>query len=174
MDKHELAALLCELDETVSSSFDVVLIGGAAMILHFGAERATLDVDLIVLRGNARELRTAAKAIAEKRNLPEGWLNDAAKGFADLLPPDFHHRLAPLETGGKHVRFYALGKPEQATLKIIALREQDLEDLEILLPQFTDEDRAVLLQIMERAAAFRPDWAQRIRYFLEEQGWRIE
>ena len=57
-------------------------------------------------------------------------------------------------------------------MKIIALREQDLEDIEVLLPQVNDLQRRRLLANMERIAQFRPDWAQKIQYFLEEQGWK--
>ncbi len=174
MDKHELIEVLQELDQHLSASFDVILIGGAAMVLHFGASRATRDVDVLVLRGDLTELRQAVKTVAGERGLPEDWLNDAAKGFADILPPDFYHRLVPLTVIFHHIRLYALGQPEQVALKIIALREQDLEDLEILLPQMSEADRAVMVGIMNHISTFRPDWALKIRYFLQEQGWEID
>jgi predicted nucleotidyltransferase len=174
MEKRELITLLRELDENLSSSFDIVLIGGAAMIIHFGAKRATRDVDVFILRGASSELRHAAEQISERYNLPKDWLNDAAKGFADILPTDFYHRLVPLSFGFKRIRLYALGTPEQVALKIIALREQDLEDLEILFPQLTDNDINTLFLIMEHVSKFRPDWAQKIKYFLEEKGWKAD
>jgi predicted nucleotidyltransferase len=173
MDKHELVEVLRTLDERLSSPFDVILIGGAAMIVHFGAGRATRDVDVLVLRGDLTELREAAKAVASECDLPADWISDAAKGFADILPPDFYHRLAPLAFSFRHLRLYALGLPEQVAMKIVALREQDLEDLELLLPQFSEEEKKVLLTIMDHVGRVRPDWAQKIRYFLQEQGWEI-
>jgi hypothetical protein len=174
MDKHELAEILQQLDKRLSSPFDLVVVGGAAMILHFGASRATRDIDVLVLKGNATELREAAKAIAQDYNLPEDWLNDGVKGFASILPPDFHQRLSPLNFSLQHLRLYALGRPEQVAMKIVALREQDLEDLELLLPQLSLEEQQVVTKIMEHVGQFRPDWAQRIQYFLEEQGWNIQ
>ena len=123
MDKRELIEVLRELDERLSSSFDVILIGGAAMILHFGASRATRDIDVLVLRGDLRKLREAVKAVARERDLPEDWMSDAAKGFADILLPDFYHRLVPLEFTLQNMRLYALGRPEQVAMKIVALRE---------------------------------------------------
>lgn len=51
MDKNELIEIIQELDNHLTSSFDVVLIGGAAMILYFGAKRTTRDVDVFILRG---------------------------------------------------------------------------------------------------------------------------
>ena len=62
------------------------------------------------------------------------WMSDAAKGFADILPSDFYHRLVPLEFTLRNMRLYVLGQPEQMAIKIVALRGQDLEDLELLLP----------------------------------------
>jgi len=171
MDRQQLIDLLKELDAALPSPHDVVLVGGAAMILHFGALRATRDIDVLVLRGDVRELREAVRRVALEHNLPEDWVNDAVKGFADILPPDFYHRLAPIELPLQRLRLYVLGRAEQAALKIVALREQDLEDLEILLPAMSPAEREVLLRIMHHVSAFRPDWAQKMRYFLEEQGW---
>lgn len=59
-------------------------------------------------------------------------------------------------------------------MKIVALREQDLEDLELLLPSMSEPDRETLLAIMHHVGTFRPDWAQKIKYFLQEQGREIE
>lgn len=174
MDKQELIKVLQDLDGHLSSSCDVVLVGGAAMILHFGASRATRDVDALLLRGDLAELRQAIKVVAREHNLPEDWMSDAVKGFADILLPDFYHRLVPLELPLEHLRLYVLGRPEQVALKIVALREQDLEDLELLLPQMSNVDKEILVAIMQHVGTFRPDWAQKIRYFLLEQGWEIE
>lgn len=101
-------------------------------------------------------------------------MNDAAKGFAGILLSDFYHRLIPLDYRFNNIRLYALGRPELAALKIIALREQDLEDLELLLPKMTETDKKVIIQIMNHVSKFRPDWAQKISYFLQEQGWKID
>jgi hypothetical protein len=174
MDKQELIRILQELDGRLSSSCDVALVGGAAMILHFGARRATRDIDVLVLRGDIRELRQAAQMVAQEHDLPEDWMNDAVKGFADILPPDFYHRLVPLPIPLQHLHLYVLGQSEQAAMKIVALREQDLEDLEILLPSMSEADKGTLVAIMHHVSTFRPDWAQKIKYFLQEQGWEID
>jgi hypothetical protein len=171
MDRSELIAALRDLDAELAEPVDIVIVGGAAMILHFGAARATRDVDVVAVQGNVTAYRNAVKAVAEARGLPADWVSDAAKGFASVLPEDYRTRIEPLELGTTHLHLFVLGRPEQAALKIIALREQDLEDLDLLLPQLTDLDRRTLVAIMNHVAGFRPDWAQRIRYFLEELGW---
>lgn len=174
MDKHELIEVLQELDTRLSSPFDIILVGGAAMILHFEASRATRDIDVLVLRGDLAEFRKVTRAIADERGLPENWITDAVKGFSDILPPDFYHRLVPLDLAFQRIRLYALGRPEQAAMKIVALREQDLEDLELLLPQMSELEKKVLVDIVHHVSRFRLDWAQKMQYFLEEQGWEID
>lgn len=59
-------------------------------------------------------------------------------------------------------------------MKIVALREQDLEDLELLMPQLSTAEKQKVIEIMHHVHSFRADWAQRIQYFLEEQGWIID
>lgn len=141
------------------------------MILHFGASRATRDIDVLVLKGRPSELRKSAQVVAMEYNLPEDWINDGVKGFASILPSDFNLRLSPLAFSFQHLQLYVLGRAEQAAMKIVALREQDLEDLELLLPQLTEEEKKVVVKIMYHVAQFRADWALKIQYFLEEQGW---
>lgn len=173
MDKPEIIDVLREVDRRLSSACDVLVVGGAAMILHFGASRTTRDVDMVVLRGDVAELRRAIRGVAQERNLPDDWMSDAAKGFADILPPDFQRRLVLLGLPLERLRLYVPGRPEQVAMKVAALREQDLEDLELLLPQMTQADREDLVSIMYHVGTIRPDWAQKIHYFLLEQGWEI-
>ncbi|MCF8244084.1 MAG: hypothetical protein K9J37_02815 [Saprospiraceae bacterium] len=172
MDKSTLIHALQELDKEVSKPCNIVMVGGAAMIVHFGAFRATMDVDVIIDPESSAMVKTAAKKVAAKLNLDEDWLNDGVKGFSHILPPDFQNYLSLLDIELDNLKIYALGLAEQLAMKIIALREQDLEDIEVLLPQVNDLQRRRLLGNMERIAQFRPDWAQKIQYFLEEQGWK--
>jgi len=174
MDRDDLIELLRQVDASLESPIEIVVVGGAAMILHFGAERATRDIDAIVLRGAAVELRAAARAVARVRDLDEDWLNDGVKGYSGILPPDFATRLTALRLGLSKLTVYALGRPDQAAMKIVALREQDLEDLELLLPPRSASELAVLRRVAEHLATFRPDWALKLRLFLEEKGWPID
>jgi predicted nucleotidyltransferase len=174
MDKETLIRLLQALDERLSRPSQVVIIGGAAMILHFGASRATQDVDAVLLSGEQSELRDAIRAVAQENGLPEDWMSDAVKGFAGILPPDYQLRLTLLALPLRNLQLYALGLPEQVAMKIVALRERDLQDLDVLLPMMSEDDRRTVVHIMHHVSRFRPDWALKIQLFLEEQGWKTD
>ena len=85
MDEQELVEVLRALDGELTSASDVVLVGGAAMILHFGARRATRDVDVLPLQGDIAELRRAVKTIARQHALPEDRMSDAVKGLSTFF-----------------------------------------------------------------------------------------
>src|SRR5205807_5907653 len=72
------------------------------------------------------DLRRAVKEVAQEHKLPDNWMSDAVKGFADILPHDFYHRLVPLDLPFERLRLYVLGLPEQVAMKIVALREQEI------------------------------------------------
>jgi len=82
MEKEQIELYLQELNDELHRTNvkgEVCLYGGAVMCLVYDARPSTKDVDAIFKP--AREIREAAKAIAEKHNLREDWINDAVKGF---------------------------------------------------------------------------------------------
>ena len=87
MDREELLKALQALDQELDGTYDVVIVGGAAMILHFGSDRATRDVDAFILSGHVSEIRHAVERVAREQDLPADWLNDGAKGYCFVLEP---------------------------------------------------------------------------------------
>jgi len=78
----ELLERLGSLAKERNEELELLLIGGAVMVLVYEQRLSTRDVDAVFLSpaetATAREL---IKQIAAERNLPEDWLNDAAKGY---------------------------------------------------------------------------------------------
>jgi hypothetical protein len=63
---------------------DLYVVGGAAITLAYDERRATKDIDAVFVP--KKEVYAAAARVAAALDLPDGWLNDAVKGF--LLGPD--------------------------------------------------------------------------------------
>jgi hypothetical protein len=65
---------------------DLIIVGGAAMVLLFSARDSTRDVDGFQLDVAAKpRLLEAAAHVATALELPGDWLNDAAKGYVHGL-----------------------------------------------------------------------------------------
>lgn len=108
---------------------ELYLVGGAVMCLALEARDATRVVD--ALFRPARIVREAASRVAVRAGVPEGWLNDAVKGF--LSPrADFDPYL---ELG--HLKVFVAQPAYLLAMKCAAMRLgeefRDLEDVRYLL-----------------------------------------
>lgn len=104
---------------------EVVIAGGAALVLLYGARESTKDVDAVLVDQAVRE---AAKEVAAGLSLPKDWLNDGAKGFA--------HGMSVGETvfqaGNLVVR--TLAPPQLLAMKLSAWRDDlDIDDARLLV-----------------------------------------
>ena len=132
LSREEISAALEALASELSASpvrEEVVVVGGAALVLLYDARASTKDVDVLVLGTHGSALvRLAAARVAALRGLPEDWLNDAAKGFL--------HGLALgevlLDTPSLLVR--AAAAKQLLAMKLCAWRDDvDIEDARLLL-----------------------------------------
>lgn len=105
----------------------IFIVGGAAMALAYSSRRVTTDVDAVF--EPKAVIYTAAARVAERRGLPDDWLNDAVKGF--LPGPDDDARPVP-EIPGLEV---TTASPRYLlAMKLLAMRfGEDDEDIDILL-----------------------------------------
>jgi len=123
-----LRALSDELEGSTDPA-EVLVLGGAALVLLYEARDSTKDVDVLVEGSTSRaEIRSAAIRVASSLGLPEDWLNDAAKGFVHGLSPG----ATLLETPSLLVR--ALAPEQLLAMKLCAWRDDiDIADARLLL-----------------------------------------
>ena len=169
-----------------SSSFSLVICGGAALNAMHLIRRTTKDVDIVALMGPQnqlidpaplpQELLIAAKEVADTLNLPSDWLNNGpSSGDGGLfrlgLPDGFKQRLVKNYQGEK-LTVYFIHRLDQIHFKLYAAIDQfgsyHAADLKQLSP--SDEE---LLTAIRWAITHDPSEGFRtaIEMFLREFGY---
>ena len=124
---------LGQLAEARGVKIELALVGGALMVLAYGARDSTRDVDAVVIAPNeARTVRELAQIVAEERGWPDDWLNDGAKGFLIGLSPG----PVVFEAPGIEVRSPAI--VQLLAMKLSAWRDDvDIADARRLLQELS-------------------------------------
>jgi hypothetical protein len=82
LDRATITARLTDLAEELAvrdTRAELYVVGGAALALAYDTRRATRDIDAVF--EPKAVVYEAATAVASRRGLPDGWLNDAVKGL---------------------------------------------------------------------------------------------
>jgi hypothetical protein len=125
------AALSGELERRGRRA-EIVVVGGAALVLLFRARESTKDVDAYFVTPEASVIREAAEAVANRLDLPGDWLNDSAKGY-----------LVAITTGEMLYESNALAVRAASTAQLLAMKLAawrdaiDRGDAKLLLSQMT-------------------------------------
>jgi hypothetical protein len=163
MDREQIVAALTDLAAELNrrgASAEMYVVGGAAIALAFDERRATRDIDAVFEPKNT--VYEAAAVVAEKRGLPDGWLNDAVKGFLGGSDP----QASPvLDLPG--LRCLAASPRTLLALKVLAHRVgEDEGDVRILADALRLDSAEDVLAVAEETYGDRLDPAA--RFFVEE------
>lgn len=147
LDRRTLEAafsLLADELATAGVRADVYVFGGAAMILAYGVDRATRDVDAVFEPHGA--VLEAAGEVAARMALPTWWLNEQTSAYlspqADAdVPAVFDH---------PNLRVAAASADHMVAMKALAGRAQDLEDLRALVAHLDLRSADDVLHIVGR------------------------
>lgn len=139
----------------------VFVVGGAAMALAYSTRRVTKDIDAVFEPKGV--IYKAAAKVGEDLDLPDDWLNDAAKGF---MPGEDDDRRPVPEVEGIEI---STASPRYLlAMKLIAMRfGEDDEDIEVLVDKcglHSTEEALMLLAQMYPTL----DPPPKTRFFLEE------
>lgn len=122
----------------------IFIVGGAAMALAYSTRRVTRDIDAVFEPKAA--IYEAAAMVAEDLDLPEDWLNDAAKAF--MPGKDDDARPLPDITG---VEITTASPRYLLAMKLMATRiGEDDEDIEVLLRECGITSTSEALDLLER------------------------
>ena len=146
LTRNQIVAALERLDQRLGEAgcrASIYLVGGAVMCLVLNARETTRDVDAWF--SDPRVVRAAAAGVAADLDLPEDWLNDAAKAYL------------PAEAGYETWRCLAnleILVADEATLfamKCAAARtDQDASDIRLLAARLHLTSSAQALEVVLR------------------------
>jgi len=163
MDRTEILDALTELAgelEDRGVQGEMYVVGGAAIALAYDARRSTKDIHAVF--EPKLVVYEAAAAVAERRRLPAGWLNDAVKGF--LAGGDPQARPV-LELPG--LRCLSASPRVLLALKVLAHRAgEDEDDVRLLAAELGLATASEVLAVAEEAYGDRLSPAA--RFFVEQ------
>lgn len=107
--------------------------------------RRTNDVD-VISEPFPPELRRASEAVARRRGLAEGWMNDAAKVSVPRLAP----RLESIYEG-RRLEILSPGPHFLLAMKLAAGRDRDLPDAAMLIDEIGFANVEEVLDLIEEA-----------------------
>ncbi len=140
---------------------EVLLVGGAVMLLEVGNREVTKDIDAYFEPKYSVAIREAVITIAQREGLPGDWLNDGVKGFFYTQPP--HKRWA--EYPG--LRVYVASLDYLLVMKVVAGRPQDIEDAKALLTVLKITDIQEVFELIARYTK-QQNVEPRVQYIVEE------
>ncbi len=132
VDPASLGAAFRALDSAISAPLTLVAGGGTAMLLAYGIQVRTTDVDAYPVTGRLDELAGAIHEVARTVGLAQDWLNPHFETFAHVLPSDYGTRLRQVFHGEK-LKVMALGAEDLLIMKCFAGREKDVGHARALL-----------------------------------------
>jgi len=122
---------------------EILLVGGAAGMVTgvLPVSRTTTDCDVMVCVPEAAlaAVELAAERVADEMSLAANWLNSHVQLRLDALPAGWKHRRIPVGDFGL-LRVFAASRPDLIAMKVLAGRDQDIEDLETLRVRADDTE----------------------------------
>jgi hypothetical protein len=132
MEEEQIKFYLEKLSEALERrgvKGEIVLYGGAAMVLALKARPSTKDVDAVFVPKDL--IYQAAREIEDQYGAPEAWLNDAVKGFVSLRGKHDPYKELP------NLRVFTATPEYLLAMKCLSLRigrgSSDVEDVRFLI-----------------------------------------
>lgn len=134
-----------ELEEQ-GLTLELLLLGGAVMVIEVGNRDSTYDIDTFFL-SDFTAIMQAAATVAGREGLPDGWLNSVAAGFTYgfIRPPERH-----LWKTFPGLSVYLPSLEYLFVTKLMAHRLKDRADIAALMGKLGIEQRKDALALIEK------------------------
>ncbi len=136
------------------TDIEILLVGGAAGMITgaLAKNRVTTDCDVMVyIPPNAMAaVEMAAEIVADEQGLAPNWLNSTVQLRVDALPNGWEQRKVLIDIYGL-LHVYAVSRPDLIAMKVLAGRDQDIEDLEAM--KIRTDDVEFVLQYLGSLAS---------------------
>lgn len=149
MDRNQITFFLEKLSEALGEKGvqgEIVVYGGAAMVLALKARVSTKDVDAIFAPKEI--IYQVSREIEKLYGAPENWLNDAVKGF--ISSKEEHEPFGDLP----NLKIYTATPEYLLAMKCLSLRlgrgDTDLDDILFLIKHLGIQSSNDLLNLVEK------------------------
>lgn len=112
-----------------SAQAEIILIGGASVLINYGFREMTYDMDAIIRASSS--MKDAINAVGDSFNLPNGWMNDDFKKTSSYSPKIIEHAMLYREYSNV-VRFYTVTGEYLVAMKLMSGREYKYDRSDII------------------------------------------
>ncbi len=132
INKNNIEKFLGDLAKEIRKEFgrnelvELVLVGGASILLNYGFRSSTMDIDAI--KSSLSSINTCIYNVADKYDLPDTWLNydfKSTASFSDKLRVNSKY----YKTYGGSLKVYTVKDEYLIAMKLVAFRENDISDI---------------------------------------------
>ncbi len=147
---------------------EMIICGGASLVLKGVTSRVTQDIDVIAPEID-EELKKIALIISEKEGFSPEWLNNGPSSLIKDLSKGWEERIE-LVYQGSHLKVFSLGFDDLLFSKVFAYcdRQEDFDDIISLNPLKKNFRRAIELTKKQDANPDWSDWVDQCRSHLEK------
>lgn len=131
-------------------SAEIILIGGASVLINYGFREMTYDMDAIIQSSNA--MRDAIILVGDKLGLPYGWFNTDFMKTASYTPKLVRYSKY-YKTFSNILQIRTISAEYLVAMKLMAGRQykNDLSDVVGILSEQEDRGEPLSLEIIKKA-----------------------
>lgn len=130
---------------------EIILIGGAAILINYGFREMTYDMDAIIQASSS--MKDAINNVGDRMGLPNGWLNTDFMKTASYTPKLIQYSKY-YKTFSNVLRIRTISAEYLIVMKLMAGRQykNDLSDVIGILIEQKKADKEIQLESIKRAA----------------------